>query len=234
MRCSSAAVLGCWGAVVLVCLSAVGAQAQVAPSLRAHRVVVSGGATLSGGYGIGDLSAQLRGNAPGAAPPPFTLFTAQSDIERVGSAEIRVGFTLTPSVAVEAGASFGTPHIGVSIAGDAEAPAQHIKGERLQQYLFDGALVWQLPIGAGRRVRPFVVGGGGHLRQLHEERTMIETGQVYYAGVGARYWLRGGRGRTRSLGLRSELRANLRRGGIDFENKVRLFPTLALHLFFTL
>jgi hypothetical protein len=234
MRCLGAGVLGCLGAVVLVCLSAAGAHAQDAPSLRAHRVVVSGGATLAGGYAIGDLSAQLRGNTPGATPSPFTLFTAKSDVERVGSAEIRVGFTLTPSVAVEAGASFGAPHIGVSISGDAEAPAQRIKGERLQQYLFDGALVWQLPFAAGRRIRPFVMGGGGHLRQLHEERTMIEIGQVYYAGVGARYWLRGGRGRTRSLGLRSELRANVRRGGIDFENKVRLFPTVALHLFFNL
>jgi hypothetical protein len=212
----------------------VGAQAQGAPSLRAHRIVVSGGATFSGGYRIGDLSAQLRGNGSGRTPSPFTLFTAQSDVERVGSAEIRVGFTLTPSVAIEAGASFGTPRVGVSIAGDAETPNQRIQGERLQQYLFDGALVWQLPFGASSRVRPFVIGGGGHLRQLHEERTMIETGQVYYAGVGARYWLRGGRGRTRSLGLRSELRANVRRGGIDFDNKVRLFPTLALHLFFNL
>lgn len=217
-------------AVVLLCSSAAGAQAQEAPTLRAHRVVLDGGVTWSGEYPIGDTQAQLRGNAPGA-PAPFTLFTASSDVRRAQGVTVRVGFTLTPSVMVEAGGAFSRPRVGVAIAQDTEAGAQQIAGERLKQYFFDGALVWHLPQRLGPRVRPFVVGGGGYLRQLHEERTLVETGQIYYGGVGARYWIRGGSGTTRSMGLRGDLRANVRRGGVDFENKARVFPTASLHFF---
>ena len=74
-------------------------------------------------------------------------------------------------------------------------------------------------------------GGAGYLRQLHEDRTLGETGQVYYAGGGARYWLRGGDARSTSLGLQGEVRVNVRRGGIDFENATRRYPSLGLSVF---
>jgi len=227
-------VLGCLGAVVLVFWGATSASAQDAPSLRAHRVVLDGGVQWSGGYAIGDVNAQLRTNATGSAPPPFTLFAASSDISSTPSVTARVGVTLSPHLAIEAGAAFGRPRVGVDISRDVEAADQRLEGEQLQQYVFDGALVWHLPVRLGARARPFVIGGAGYLRQLHEERTLVETGQVYFAGIGARYWLRGGSGRARSVGLRGDLRANLRRGGIDFEDKVRVFPTLAVSLFVSL
>lgn len=223
-----------WGAVVLMCWSATSASAQDAPSLRAHRVVVEGGAAWSGGYTIGDTDAQLRTNATGTAPPPFTLFSVSSDVSRAASVTARVGFTLTPRLAVEVGGQFGMPRVGFSVSQDVETATQRIEGEQLKQYVFEGAVVWQLPVRLGSRMRPFVIGGGGYLRQLHEERTLVETGQIYFGGVGARYWLRGGSGRARALGLRGDLRANVRRGGVDFDNTVRVFPTLSASLFLSL
>lgn len=223
---------------VLVCLvmlvGAGTADAQDAPALRAHRVVIDGGVVWSGGYAIGDANAELRRNATGSTATPFTLFSASSDVSRTPGVSVRVGFTLTPRLVIEGGGSFGLPRVGFAISQDPEVGAQRIAGEQLQQYFFDGALVWHLPLRLGSRARPFVIGGAGYLRQLHEERTMVETGQIYYAGFGARYWIRGGDGSRRSLGVRADLRANARRGGIDFENKVRVFPTLAAHLFFSL
>jgi hypothetical protein len=222
------------GAVVLVCWSAIAASAQDAPSLRAHRLVLEGGVVWSGGYAIGDSAIELRGNAAGPTPPPFTWFSTSSDVGSAASVIARIGFTLTPALAVEGGGVFGMPRLGFSIRGDAEASQQELEGEQLRQYLFDGALVWQLPMHMGTRARPFVLGGAGYLRQLHQERTLVETGQVYYGGAGVRYWLRGGSGRTRSLGLRGDVRANWRSGGIDFENKTRFYPTAAVHLFVSL
>jgi hypothetical protein len=227
-------VLRCCVAVVLACCGATSAGAQDAPSLAAHRVVIETGIVWSAGYPVGDAEAQLRGNAPGLTPPPFQLFSASSGIGRAGSVSARVGFTLTPQLAVEAAGSFGMPRIGVQIARDVEAADQRLEGEQLQQYLFEGAVVWHLPTRLGARARPFVTGGAGYLRQLHEERTLVESGQVYFGGVGARYWFRGGAGRARSFGLRGDLRANLRRGGIDFDNKIRVFPTVGFHLFLSL
>lgn len=233
-RCCGAAVLRCAGAVVLVFLSAAGASAQGAPALRAHRVVLDGGADWSGGYAIGSTTVQLRGNALGSNPPPFTLLTASSEVGRATTVSLRVGITLTSRWLVEVGGSFGAPRVGVTISHDVEAGAQRLAGEQLKQYLIDSAVLWHLPVRLGTRVRPFVIAGGGYLRQLHEERTLVETGQVYYGGLGARYWLRGGTGVGRALGVRGDVRATVRRGGIDFEDRTRVFPTVAVHLFVTL
>ena len=148
-----------------------------------------------------------------------------------GTAFRDAGFSLTKRVALEVGATLAHPQIGVGISGDAESAAQALPGETLQQYLFDGGVNWQLPIDVGRRLAPFVTAGAGYLRQLHEDRTLAETGQVYYAGGGARYWLRGGHGAARPAGLRGEFRLNRRRRGIDFEDKMRAYPTVSI-LFF--
>lgn len=223
-----------WGLGYMVLLGTSPAVAQEPPALRAHRVVLEGGVVWSGSYGVGDRDARLRSNAVGSTPPPFTWFSASSKIGSAASATARVGFTLTPSLAIEGGGVFGRPRVPVTITGDAETSQQDLEGEQLNQYLLDVAVVWHLPVRLAPGVRPFVVGGAGYLRQLHEERTLVETGQVYYAGVGARYWIRGGSGTARSLGLRGDLRANLRRGGIDFEDKARVYPTLAVHLFLSL
>jgi hypothetical protein len=215
----------------LLLFIATSAFAQQAPELREHRVTINAGAIVLGGYGIGSKSAQLRGNGPGAATTPFTLLSADSSFTRSTAPEFRVGVSLTKRLALEFGATRGNPRIGVSISNDAESSAQVLPGEELEQYVFDGGINWQLPIDLGRRLAPFVTAGGGYLRQLHEDRTLAETGQIYYAGGGARYWLRGGHGKSRPLGLRGEFRMNMRRNGIDFEDKMRTYPTVSLLLF---
>lgn len=207
------------------------ARAQESPSLRPHHVTVSVGVVWSGAYDIGVATAQLRGNGVGATAPAFTLFTADSHLTKATAPDLRVGFAITRRLAVEAGATLGHPHIGVAIAGDAEAPSQALLGEELEQYLFDGGLTWQLPIRIGQRLAPFVSGGAAFLRQLHEDRTLGETGQLYYAGAGARYWLRGRDGASNAFGIRGDVRMNVRARGIDFEDKMRTYPTFTLAVF---
>jgi opacity protein-like surface antigen len=207
------------------------AAAQDAPQLRDNRVTVNAAITWLGGYDIGGSAAQLRGNATGATAPPFTLMTSDSHFSSAAAPEIRVGFSLTPRLTLEGGASWSRPRVGVRIFGDAEAASQELPGEELQQYVFDGGVSWQLPIDLGCRLAPFATGGAGYLRQLHEDRTFAETGRIYYAGGGARYWLRGGHGNVMPIGLRGEFRVNLRRDGIDFEDKMRAYPTFSVFLF---
>ena len=207
------------------------ARAQSSPELRAHHVTVNGGLSWLGGYDVGTATAQLRGNAAGPSAPPFTLFTSDSHLNSTTAAELRVGVALTSRLALEGGASFSSPSIGVDITADAEAPSQELAGEKLQQYVFDGGITWQLPVSTGPRLALFVSGGGGYLRQLHEERTLGETGQVYYTGAGARYWLRGGHGASKALGVRGDVRVNVRSKGIDFEDKMRTYPTFSVFLF---
>ena len=107
----------------------------------------------SGAYDIGTATAQLRGNGPGATAPPFTLFTTDSRVTSASAPELRVGFALSRSLAAEFGLALTRPHVGVAIASDAEATAQQLLGEELQQYIFEGGVTWQLPIGARRKLR---------------------------------------------------------------------------------
>jgi hypothetical protein len=224
---------GATGALILcLVVSTAPASAQEAPELRSHHVTINAGIIWLGGYDIGVSTAKLRGNGMGATPPTFALLTADSHFTSAIAPELRFGFAISRRWTVEGGGQWGQPHIAVAISGDAEAPAQELAGEQLQQYVFDAGVNWQLPISMGRKLAPFVSGGAGYLRQLHEDRTSAETGQIYYAGAGARYWLRGGQGRTRPIGIRGEFRLNVRRQGIDFANETRAYPSVSLGAFF--
>jgi hypothetical protein len=201
------------------------------PSLRDGRFTVSGGMAWSGGYEIGDSRAELRSNAGGSTAPPFTLFHAVSSIDAVAGAEVRVGYALTPALAIEVAASYARPSITTVVNADAEADDATIDAEQLRQLVIDIGATWHVPIDAIGRLRPFVTGGGGYLRQLYDERTLVETGQIYYAGGGARVWLRGGDGQRRSVGLRGDVRATWRREGVEFDGRTRVLPVITLLLF---
>ncbi len=206
--------------MVVLCASA--AQAQI---------TVDGGATWTGSYPIGISEANLRTNAPGAAPPPFTLFSVDSRIGSAVGGELRVGFEVGAGFAVEGTASLSRRRLAFSISGDPEASPAEYSGESLQNYEFGAGLTWQLPRPRADKLRAFLSGGGAYLRQLHQDRTLVETGQLFYAGAGARYWLRGRPDSRRSIGLRGDLRLNVSTDAIDFEDRSRVYPSLSLLLF---
>jgi hypothetical protein len=219
-------------ACVVLCGPAV-TSAQEAPALPAHRSTISVGLSLTGGYPAGSGSAELRANAVGTlTPPPFTLFRADTAFDSGRGVELRVGYTLTRTLSIELENEVSQPRLTLAIAGDAEAGPQVLPGERITQFLIGGSAVWQIsqaPL--GRRARPYVTAGAAHLRQLHEDRTEILTGLVYHAGGGVRYWLGPADRAHRPLGIRAELTARVRRGGIEFESKSRAFPAFSVLAF---
>lgn len=200
------------------------------PELRPMRLTISGGLVTSGGFPIGDLNAQIRRNAQGTTPPPFTLFRAESEIERALGADVRLALALTRTLALEVGGSYSQPRLGITISQDNELDGGATVSEELSHWTFDVSGVYQLSaIRLGARARPYVIAGAGYIRQLHEGRVLAETGQTVHAGAGVRYWFRGAtRGRTRPLGARAEVRINYRTGAIDFEDKARTYPTFSL------
>ena len=213
--------------VLAACLArAAGADAQV---------TIDAGATWLGGYPIGVSDAQLRTNAPGATPPPFTLFSVDSRLDGAVGGEVRGGVEVGKGLAIEGSAAFARRRLSFAIANDPEAPAQAFAGESVQHYEFGAGLTWTLPRLRTDRLRSFAAAGATYLRELHQDRTLVESGQVYYAGGGARYWLWGRPGSSsRGLGLRGDLRFNIRRHGIDFDDQARHYPSLSLLLFLAL
>lgn len=202
--------------------------AHVAASAQ---VTISGGLDWAGGYDVGVSAAELRTNAPGSSPPPFTWFTVDSEMASSFGAQVRVGYTISRRVTVEGAAVVSRRRIAFDVTGDNETGAQSLDGESVHNYLFEGAAMWHVPVAAYPRLVPFVSGGAGYLRQLHQDRTLAETGQIYHAGGGVQYWLRGRRDSVRSIGIRGDVRMNIRRNGIDFEDKSRVSPAFAALVF---
>ncbi len=215
----------------MTCRAVVAALCLVLWAARADaQVFIDGGLNWSGGYAIGVADADLRTNAPGTVPPPFTLFTVDSRLSAAVGGEVRGGFAFG-GWSIEGSAAYARRHLAFSISGDSEAPANDFEGESIQHYEFGGGVAWQLPWLKTDRLRPFAAGGATYLRQLHQDRTLVETGTVIYGGVGTRYWLWGRPDSPLSIGLRGDLRINVSRHAIDFEDEPRLYPSLSLLLF---
>ena len=107
------------------------------------------------------------------------------------------------------------PLLSTSLANDAESAADTVATETLARYIFDGSLLYHF--GRGKRV-PFVVAGGGDIRELHDGYGVVDTGNEFHAGGGLKNWFQSGR---HKLGLRVEGRAVSRSGGVDFKDSRR-------------
>jgi len=207
---------------------AASALAQAQPSSRGPRFTVSGGLSGLGGYPLGSTTATLRRNEPGTTTPgDFTLFQADTSLERAFGVDARFSVALTRAFDVEVGGAYSQPRLAASISGDPESDPIVLSDQRLKQFTVDGSLIWRLPgIDLGSRAMPYVIGGAGYLRQIDDDRVKVETGTVGHLGGGVRYWLRGSANARRALGVRGEARLQIRSGGIEFEDKRRVFPAV--------
>ena len=204
------------------------ASAQDGPALAPLRFVLSAGVIAGGGYAVGDQTAELRRNATGN-PAPLPFFRTESTFEGSQGFDARVDFALTRSWAVEVGAAYSTPRLGVTVAADSEADPGIQLAEEVSQYSVDVSGLWHLPWPSlGRRARPYVIGGGGYLRQLHEDRLVAETGGLLHVGGGVWLWFRGEAAAARAIGLRAEARLVRRSGGIEFDDSSRSYPAFSI------
>jgi opacity protein-like surface antigen len=207
------------------------------PAFRPHHVTISAGTTLLGGYDIGSVNATLRRNETGTSTPgPLTLFVADGALNRAAAVEARIGYPLTRVLALEFGGSYSRPTVAVDVSGDTEAgSSEPLTDQRLSQYLIDVSVLWQISqLKLGGRARPYVTAGAGYLRQLDIDRVRAETGKTFQFGAGVHYWLRGGDAARRALGVRAQVNAMLRSGGLDFDGATRLAPAVKLFAFVSL
>ena len=191
---------------------------------------LSGGGVLVAGYGLGESVAELTPNSGSA--PSFDQFTTDNRVRQAFGVQARIGFIVTPALVVEGGFRFTRPVYQVRVSGDAEGAPDTTVEEKLSQYVFDGSVVWHVTRAAfaGQRAVPFLFGGAGYLRELHEEDALVEEGLEYHAGGGIKWWF--GQGR-RGLGVRGEVGISIRDGGFDFKDSLRVVPIVAGSLIYT-
>ena len=202
--------------VVLVCVAfATPARAQYAEDApRGGSWEVSGGVRWAGSTDLGERVAEQTRN-PTTGSGSFQLFVADMSLESAPGGDIQLAFYLSPQIALEAGARFAQPRLRVALSGDAEEAEDGTAEETISQYQFDGSLVLHFTglTFAGGRAVPFVLGGAGHIRDLHQGDELVETGSEFHGGGGLKWWFGSGQ---RRLGFRVEVRATSRAGGFTF------------------
>jgi hypothetical protein len=188
-----------------------------------HRVEVSGGGVFVGGFDLGDATAQLTANAGGT----FDQFSTSGRMKAAAGVQARLGFLLTRALTIEGGVRWTRPVFAVRITGDSEGAPDTTAEETLNQYLFDGSAVLHFGSPRSGRATPFVFGGAGYLRELHEEDALVEQGVEFHAGGGVKIWM----GASRRLGVRAEAGLSVRDGGFDVDEKRRAVPVAGGFLF---
>jgi hypothetical protein len=192
-----------------------------------HRgnVAISGGAAWSGGYDLGSASADETRNT-GTGTGPFVLFSASSKADPSVGLQGKLGVFLASSVSVEGGVFVARPKISTRLTGDAESAPDLTATETLTRLVVDGSVLFHLTgvsFGGGRGV-PFVIAGGGYLRDAHEKNEVIETGHEFHVGGGIQYWFGDG---THRFGIRADAAVSSRTGGADGADTTRTVPMVA-------
>jgi hypothetical protein len=185
----------------------------------AGRVEISGGAAWTGGYDAGSSTA-LETRNPTTGTGPLTLFNTDSEVLPAAGVEARIGVFLGSRLAVEGIFQYTRPTLRTRVTDDFEGAAPLSADDAVTSYLFGGSLVYHF--GSGRFV-PFVAGGGGYLRQLHEGGTLAVTGPEVHGGGGFKYWM----GAARRFGVRVDAQVSSRSESVGFEEKRRILPAFA-------
>ncbi len=163
----------------------------------------------------------------------FRLFSTSSELAASPGLEFRFGTRVTRLVQAEIVGSYATPDLRTTITNDVEVVGSTLASEPVQQFIIEGAAVvhltrWQ-PI---PRIVPFVSAGGGYVRQLHDDRTLVQTGQTYHVGGGAKFPLVSrADGRLKQIGVRAEARASVRTGGITLDDRAHTVPVISAAFF---
>ena len=180
----------------------------------------AGGGMFAPGFDMGSMTAELTRSTP---TETFDLFTSDSEVSEFPGAFIRLGYYLSESVSVEGGFRYARPTLSVRLSGDAESAPDVTADETVSHYLFEGSALWHLrdlSFASGSAI-PYLSGGAGYLRELHEGNQLVETGQEYHALAGVNFWLGAGKHR---FGLRFEGGLSARKKGFDPDDSVRMQP----------
>ena len=213
----------------LAALTVVTPAAAQAPSEPIGRLQVGVGVGWIGGASVGEQPADLRTASGG----PYRLFESETDLGATASFELRVGFGLTPRFGVEGRVARSAPEVNAVVSSDAEASDSFMISESIDQYVFEGGVLFRLDELQAMGLTPFVSAGAGYVRQLHEGDSLVEEGRLFYAGGGfTRIFFSRPQGFIRAASVRADLRLNVL--SLDLEaDSSRLQGSLAGSIVFT-
>ncbi len=207
-----------------VLLLPTGALAQ---SVSAGRVEVSGGLRWSSRLQF----KQVNGDETSFGGARRPLFESTSELTSSPGIEGRIGVRLASILRAEAAVAFGHTRLTTRITADTEA-ADAIVSEPVTQYSFEGGLLADLRRRRSGRVSPFATGGIAYVRQIHDGRTLIETGLSSYVGGGVHVLIGDQRGRrARRKGIRADVRGTISGSDLSLDGATHIVPTFSAGMF---
>jgi hypothetical protein len=217
-------------AMLLAAISTLHAIPAIAqPGPPRSRVEIGVGVLWAGSTPLGTKAATETTASGGTS----ALFSTTSELAGVAGLEGRIGVRVTRSFVVEGQVSYLTPELRVAVSADAEGAAAVTAVDVTQQFTIGGRALWYVP---GRRwsprFAPFAMAGGGYLRQLHEQATLLQTGRFYQIGGGVSALLVSRRHvHTKGAGVRLDVSALVRSGGVAFDGGSQTSPAVGASAF---
>ncbi len=215
-------VLRAVAAAALVASSSLPAMAQKRSPLEA----TVGGLWVAG-YSLGSKDANLTSND--TAGTPYTLFKSTSNMTSAGGLDARIGWRATKMLTFEGALTWSRPQLSTRLYSDVENAAEITATEQTSQYIIEGAVVAALT-SRPRALVPFVRGGFGYLRELHDGNSLVETGTSLHIGGGATYWF--GNVARQTMGLRFDGRYYMLHNGLNLGKTNRSLAAISGSLVF--
>jgi hypothetical protein len=198
------------------------------PATAPGRVDISAGVLWIGAQPLGSSSANETTGTGGQ----LALFNTSSELGSAVGVDARVDVRVWRWLQVEGSGSYAMPEIRTQVSADFENAAPVTAAERLQQFTVAGSLVCDLLSDRSVRVMPFVIAGGGYLRQLQEKETLAVTGQFYQIGGGVKYvFSERVSSRVKAFGIRADVLAIVRVRGVAFDDAAHVSPAIAASVF---
>jgi hypothetical protein len=211
----------------------------VALALVGAAVSVQAQTTAIGGRFDAGLAVRVTGSIPLSSVDAVerttggttrTVFSSDTSIQSSAGAAGWFSVRVTRAIDAELAVTVGSFGLVTTISGDIEGAPDTAAREDVRQFTFEGGIAAHPPRWRRRQWMPFIDGGIGHVRQLHEGRVLVDTGSLLYAGGGARYMLKSRPGAL-NLGLRADLRATFFKDGVAFDTKYHGAPSFLLSAF---
>lgn len=218
------------GACIVIVAAALAAWAADARAQTpgAGRFEVLGGARWIGPVAFGTTDAAEATFGGGTR----TLFKSSSQLDPSVGGSVGIGVRLTRALQAEFGAVYSPTGLSTRITGDVEDVADLTVKAPVTQFLLEGGLLARPARWTRGHLSPFVTAGVGYLRQLHDGRTLVETGRAWYFGGGLYYErVATHPRRLKATGVRADLRALILSGGAAPDDARRGAPAVTASVF---
>jgi hypothetical protein len=216
--------------ILLTIVSVVPVRAQTASPTGPGRLEVAFGGAWIGGTTLGSRDA----NETTSADTSFRLFASSTDLASGSGLDAHVGVRVMQRLEVEAFMTYTKPELQTRVDSDFEpSNAPLTITDTVRELTIGGAALWYPRVPRlGSRLRLFVRGGLGGLRQLENNGTLIVTGREYEAGAGVKIMLVSrASGWWKGIGARADARAVIRQKGVAFDDNAHVSPAISASVF---